>query len=403
MVQRVDYFTLLSRAVESLERDAYAARGAIYDREHKALLKRLISSVAPCTDEDIAREEQAFRNAVRRIEFPGHEHPPARSTRREVDDPVPVARSPQREPAEAAWPSSSRDRVRAQRREVRAEPPQPQDLDVEANDGRRRRAPPFPQVAGEPRGAPLPQDELDRGQAEPKPRSRSLLRLTAAYLAVTALALGAGILGYAYLVGAVNVSWLNRWTWVTEWTGVAAPSSSARAVLYEASQPGRTGARVEGKAVWGTRSEPNGPDGKLDTVLTLEVEIPDPHLMMSMVLSRNLEPGAGMSHLIELRFAKPQQLPFGGISKISNIAMRRTENEGGDALGGTGVDIAPGQFMFGLLGLQGLAQQNLQRLRNEGWLAISIVFANGAAYTLVVEKGAAGERVIDDVLAKWGQ
>ena len=46
MVQRVDYFALLARAVESLERDAYAARGAVYDREHKALLKRLISSSA---------------------------------------------------------------------------------------------------------------------------------------------------------------------------------------------------------------------------------------------------------------------------------------------------------------------------------------------------------------------
>jgi len=31
------------------------------------------------------------------------------------------------------------------------------------------------------------------------------------------------------------------------------------------------------------------------------------------------------------------------------------------------------------------------------------VFANGAAYTLVVEKGSVGERVINDVLAKWGQ
>ena len=61
---------LLSRAVESLDRDAYAARGVIYDREHKALLKRLISSSAPCTDADIAREERAFRDAVRRIEFP---------------------------------------------------------------------------------------------------------------------------------------------------------------------------------------------------------------------------------------------------------------------------------------------------------------------------------------------
>lgn len=375
MVQRVDYFTLLARAVESLERDAYAARGAIYDREHKALLKRLISSAPPCTDADIAREERAFRDAIRRIEFPGDE--------------VPATRSAQRETAGAAWPSSSRDRVRAQRRELRAEPPQPQDPDLG-----RRRAPAYPQIVGEP----------DHGQSEHKPRPRSLLRLTAAYLVVTALALGAGTLGYSYLVGAVNVSWLNRWSWLTQWTGLAAISSSTRAVLYAASQLDRTGAQVEGKAIWGTRTEPNGPDGKPDTVVTLDVEIPDPHLTMSMVLSRNLEAGAGMSHLIELRFAKPQELPFGGISKISSIAMRGTETEGGgDALAGTGVDIAPGQFMFGLLGMPDLVQQNLQRLRSESWLAISIVFANGGTYTLVVEKGSAGERIINDALAKWGQ
>src|ERR1700686_1963634 len=84
MVQRVDYYALLARAVESLERDAYAARGVIYDREHKALLKRLISSSAPCSDADIAREEQAFRDAVRRIEFP--------------DDAVPPPRTPLRKP-----------------------------------------------------------------------------------------------------------------------------------------------------------------------------------------------------------------------------------------------------------------------------------------------------------------
>jgi hypothetical protein len=226
MVQRVDYFTLLARAVESLERNAYAARGAIYDREHKALLKRLISSATPCTDADIAREERAFRDAIRRIEFPGDE--------------VPATRSPQRETAGAAWPSSSRDRVRAQRRELPGEPPQPQDLDLG-----RRGAPAYTQIAGEPRGRPpsLPRVEPNPGQSEHKPHPRSLLRLTAAYLMVAALLLGAGTIGYGYLVGAVSVSWLNRWTWLTEWTGFAAMSSSTRAVLYEASQLGRTASR----------------------------------------------------------------------------------------------------------------------------------------------------------------
>src|ERR1700681_2784299 len=103
MVQRVDYYTLLARAVESLERDSYAARGAVYDREHKALLRRLISSSAPCSDADIAREEQAFRNAIRRIEFP---------------DGGVAPRTPQREPAQAAWPNSTREKARALRREL---------------------------------------------------------------------------------------------------------------------------------------------------------------------------------------------------------------------------------------------------------------------------------------------
>src|SRR5258707_5199849 len=103
MVQGVDYYTLLSRAVQSLERDAYAARGAIYDREHKALLKRLISSSSPCSDADIAREERAFRDAIRRIEF--------------SDEGAQAPRTPQREP-EATWPNSSRDKARALRREL---------------------------------------------------------------------------------------------------------------------------------------------------------------------------------------------------------------------------------------------------------------------------------------------
>ncbi len=412
MVQRVDYYALLSRAVESLEPDAYAARGAVYDREHKALLKRLISSAAPCTDADIAREERAFRNAIRQIEFPTHEdeeQEPEDDEEQDEDEEAPPPRSARRGAADAAWPRSSRDRVRAQRREqIREEPPEPpapppQDLDrPEARAARRRFAPAYQQTGGEARSLPpqLPAQDA-RGWDEKAPRPRSLLRATATYLLIMVFVLGAGGVGYFYLVGAINVSWLNEWSELTQWTGLAA-TSSARAVLYEGSQSGGSSTPAEGKATWGTRIESNSPDGKPDTVVTLDVEIPDPHLAMSLVISRNQEAGAGMSHLIELRFAKPGEL-FGGIAKIANIAVKASEAEPGDALAGTSVNIAPGQFMFGLLGLPDMVQQNVQRLRSPGWLAINIVFVNGAAYTLAVEKGTAGERAINDALAKWGE
>jgi hypothetical protein len=68
MVAKLDPYTLLSRAVASIDRDSYAERFAIYEHEHKLLLKRLASANPTFSDADIAREEQAFRDAIRKIE-----------------------------------------------------------------------------------------------------------------------------------------------------------------------------------------------------------------------------------------------------------------------------------------------------------------------------------------------
>jgi hypothetical protein len=65
----LDPYTVLSRAVASIDRDSYAVRFAIYDKEHKLLLQRLASASPTLSNADIAREEQAFRDAIRKIEF----------------------------------------------------------------------------------------------------------------------------------------------------------------------------------------------------------------------------------------------------------------------------------------------------------------------------------------------
>jgi hypothetical protein len=349
MVQRVDYYALLSRAVESLERDAYAARGAVYDREHKALLKRLISSNAPCTTADIAREEQAFRDAVRQIEFP--------------DQADQAARDPQqREPAEVTWPSSSREKARSLRREAPGEP------------------------------------ENDPGRADPPEAKRpSFVRLAGRYMLIAAIVVSVGSLGYAYLIDAIDLSWL------TLWSGQAAAPPSQRAILQEVLKSGQAGDAIEGKAVWRTRLVQNAASGKPDMVVTIDVEIPEQHVALAMSLSREADASAGMSHLLELRFALPDQLPFGGVSRVANIAMKGSQTEPGQSLVGTSINIAPGQFMFGLLGVPDVVQQNVQRLRTQNWLDFALIFANGAPYTLSVEKGASGERAVDEALAQWGE
>jgi hypothetical protein len=98
MTPNADYFTPLSRAVASIDRDSYAARFAVYDREHKALLRRLATADSPCSDADVAREEQAFRDAIRRIEC-------ADEFAEEGEQPTLV---PQDEPVEEAPPEPRR-------------------------------------------------------------------------------------------------------------------------------------------------------------------------------------------------------------------------------------------------------------------------------------------------------
>jgi hypothetical protein len=65
----LDPYTILSRAVASIDRDSYAVRFAVYEKEHKLLLQRLSLARPTLSDADIAGEEQAFRDAIRKIEF----------------------------------------------------------------------------------------------------------------------------------------------------------------------------------------------------------------------------------------------------------------------------------------------------------------------------------------------
>ena len=99
MPQKVNYYAVLSRAVATLERDAYGARGAVYDREHRAMLRRLALADPRCTEAEIAEEEQAFRDAIRRIEFP---EPIARVARSEAP-PAPRDLDARREERTIVW------------------------------------------------------------------------------------------------------------------------------------------------------------------------------------------------------------------------------------------------------------------------------------------------------------
>jgi hypothetical protein len=199
MLQKLDHFTPLSRAVASIDRDSYAARFAVYEREHKALLRRLANADEPLSDDDIVREEQAFRDAIRRIEFADEDHEPTLV--------------PQDEPVEAPAPAPRRPPVWPQVRPPRREAP-----DVSVSPG-------FDDV--EPVGAVEPLVEFSK--------QRSVARRVGERMALAAIALALAGVGLWMVGGRQNeASNPSSSPGANESTGPAASENAADA---KAQQP----------------------------------------------------------------------------------------------------------------------------------------------------------------------
>ena len=83
--------------------------------------------------------------------------------------------------------------------------------------------------------------------------------------------------------------------------------------------------------------------------------------------------------------------------------MKGMDEKNSEALLGQMIKVAPGLFLLGLIPGQVETQRNVQLLRTLPRMDIPITFSNGKTAMIVVEKGASGARVFDDVFNRWTQ
>jgi len=171
-----------------------------------------------------------------------------------------------------------------------------------------------------------------------------------------------------------------------------------RAAIYSVGEANAEA--IVGSATWQTRIDSSGP-GKPATVIMLDAQIPERQIVLTMSIAR--EAGGAGTHLIDMRFAHPQALPFGGISAVPKIVMKAAETDLGDDLIGRSFSAGEGRFLFGLLDMQDSLARNIEALRSRPWMGILINFADGPMQMLNIEKGSSGQRAFDDALAKWEQ
>jgi hypothetical protein len=271
MPQEDFYYNLLLRAVAGLDGDSYAARGAAYDREYRALMRKLYSANPPHSDAEIDAVKRAYRNAVRRVEFGlSEEQEEIVTQRREIEEPQHAPRDyaqgyreePRPAPAPFDVAQEAPDDIRAAPAPVAPSPPPPTPASRAARDRSWERPPVEQRPSVEPRppfeprpplreppswsirqGAepaapseriesalemalnlrappPLRDEQDDAPEPEPEPeiddpvpqliKRKSIVGRVLARVALAVVLLGVGIAGYHFFAGDSVWPWLDK-------------------------------------------------------------------------------------------------------------------------------------------------------------------------------------------------
>ena len=180
------------------------------------------------------------------------------------------------------------------------------------------------------------------------------------------------------------------------------PVAHRAALLVEAPETPEKVKTFIGSVIWRLDNVPGGAGQPLGTSVHAEVEIPDAKVRMTIDIQRNTDASLNASHTIEVRFALPPGSVMPGVKQIGAVQMRREDMANGDPLAGVPVQITETYYLIGLQ-RGDMEPRNMDLLKSRGWLDVPLALTNGRIAKFSLEKGASGDRVINDALSVWAQ
>jgi hypothetical protein len=189
----------------------------------------------------------------------------------------------------------------------------------------------------------------------------------------------------------------------------APPSATAgsiapqRAALFEETPGNAAGTLMQGSVVWRTQTVSVGPGQPPDLALVGEVTIPERRMVVTITIRRNLDQTLPASHTIEVLFALPRDFQFGGVAEVPGVLMKASEQARGVPLVGQAVRVTNGFFFIGLSSFDMDRNTNIQALKTRPFFDIPVRYDSGRRGILTVEKGATGDRAIEEAMQAWGQ
>ncbi|WP_242217828.1 hypothetical protein [Shinella zoogloeoides] len=181
----------------------------------------------------------------------------------------------------------------------------------------------------------------------------------------------------------------------------AAIGVTQKMFLYEERLGQTAPTAIEGTVVWSTAEESPGGDAKPEPVVRAQINVPTKGLTALVTFRRNADRSLPASHIIELVFSLPESFEGGGIESVQRVAMKRTEQDRGDALIAVPAKITDDFHMIALNDFPEAIAKNTDLLRTRSWIDIPITYRNGRRALLTLDKGTAGAEAFDKVMRAW--
>ena len=171
--------------------------------------------------------------------------------------------------------------------------------------------------------------------------------------------------------------------------------------LYEERLGQTAPTAIEGTVAWSSAEESPGGDAKAEPVVRAQVNVPSKGLTALITFRRNGDRSLPASHLVELVFSLPENFEGGGIESVQRVAMKRTEQDRGDALIAVPAKITDDFHMIALNDFPEAIAKNTELLRTRSWIDIPITYRNGRRALITLDKGTAGTEAFDTVMKAW--
>ncbi|QBK31664.1 hypothetical protein [Roseitalea porphyridii] len=186
-----------------------------------------------------------------------------------------------------------------------------------------------------------------------------------------------------------------------EGAGDEAVAVGQRTIFYEERTGTQPGTAIQGSTVWSVAQVSPGGDLPVEPAIRAESAIPELGLTLEMTVRRNGDATFPASHIVELFFSVPATFEGRGIADVQRITFKNTEQDPGSALIAVPAPIDTNIFLVALTDADTAVQTNTSLMLSQGWIDIPMQYVSGRRALITLEKGAAGDRVFNEVFEAW--